>query len=800
MKSPSEKMLNFNRRNFLRACALTATGIAAGGLSGCVSTGLSGKRGSAALTMALDQDWLFGGKFSEGADQFSFNDAHFANVSLPHCVAKLSWENWKPEDWQDVWIYRRHFQLPETFRGQRIFVDFDRVMNHAIPTINGHPLPEHLGGYLPFSYEITSQLHDGDNVLAVTVNSRWQNIPPDGNPKGTQSVDYLEPGGIPGGVTLRAVPQLFISEVFAKPVNVLTANRSVEVLCSIDAAALSKNNAVVRVEMLDGHKRIATVSTPANLTRVGANEIKLTLTNLGDVKLWDVDAPHLYGIVTTLLVDNAPVHEHRTRIGLREARFEVEGFFLNGKKLRLFGLDRHEIYPYVGLAMPDRVMRRDAHILKHEFNCNIVRCSHYPQTEAFLDACDELGLMIWEETPGWGYLGEDPWKEQVVQNVHDMIIRDRNHAAIVIWGVRVNESRNDQPLYERTTALARTLDGTRATSGSMTGGSRKNWEKEWHQDVFAYDDYHNDKDGSVGIDAPVKGVPYMLAEAVGQFSYGKKGFQNKYRRAGDLELQMSQAVFHAQAHNKAANYKNFCGVIAWCGFDYSSLMNCYNAIKCPGVADVFRIPKLGASFYQAQVSPKVNPIIKLSFYWDFGPKSPRGPGKHAAIFSNCDRLEIFVAGKSLTTLEPDRQNYPHLEYPPFFCDLDLDGAGSPELRIDGYVSGKLALSRKFSSDRSHDQFTLMTDDAKIKADGSDATRVTFAVTDQFGEPRAFANGKVTFELSGPGMIVGDNPFDLEDSGGVGAIWIKGQRKNRGTIMVTANHSFLGKKMVTLNVS
>src|SRR6202007_281711 len=243
---------------------------------------------------------------------------------------------------------------------------------------------------------------------------------------------------------------------------------SVEIQCSLDVADVSDKPLEVRCDMMDGNKCIATASQPVKLKQPGITELKLNLSDLGDVKLWDVDAPHLYGIVTTLVAGGQPLHDHRTRIGLREARFDVDGFFLNGRRLRLFGLDRHEIYPYVGLAMPGCVVRRDAEILRHEFNCNIVRCSHYPQTEAFLDACDELGLMVWQETPGWGYLGDDAWKEQVVQDVREMILRDRNHPAIVIWGVRVNESKNDPPLYKRTTEIAKELDGTRATSGSMT--------------------------------------------------------------------------------------------------------------------------------------------------------------------------------------------------------------------------------------------------------------------------------------------------------------------------------------------
>jgi beta-galactosidase len=511
-----------------------------------------------------------------------------------------------------------------------------------------------------------------------------------------------------------------------------------------------------------------------------------------------VDAPRLYEVVAELLLDSKPAHECRVRAGLREARFEVDGFYLNGRRLQLFGLDRHEIYPYAGGAMPARVMRRDAHILRRDFNCNIVRCSHYPQSEAFLDACDELGLMVWEETPGWGYLGDDAWKELVVQNVHDMICRDRNHPAIVIWGVRVNESKNDAPLYQRTTALAKTLDGTRATSGSMTGGSRTNWKRDWHEDVFAYDDYHADPDGSVGIEKPTPGVPYMLAEVVGQFNYTKgKSFDAKYRRAGDVVLQEQQALRHAQAHSKAAAYPTCSGVIAWCAFDYASLMNSFDGVKCPGVADVFRIPKLGATFYQAQTEAKAHPVILPNFYWDFGPKTPQGPGKRAAIFSNCDRLELFVDGRAMATLDPDAEHYPHIKHPPFFADLELDGAGRPELRIEGYMAGKMVLSRSFSSNPAHDLFFLQADDEELTGDGADATRLVFGQVDKFGAARPFAGGAVSFQIDGPAMIVGDNPFELADSGGMGAVWIRTLPDRDGSIKVTATHSSLGKKTVRI---
>jgi beta-galactosidase len=445
-------------------------------------------------------------------------------------------------------------------------------------------------------------------------------------------------------------------------------------------------------------------------------------------------------------------------------------------------------------------MRHDAEMVRRDYNCNIVRCSHYPQSEPFLNACDELGLMVWEETPGWGYLGDDAWKELLVRDVHDMITRDRNHPAIVIWGVRANESANDVALYRRTTALAKSLDDSRPASGSITSGARRTWQQDWDEDVFAFDDYHAEPDGSVGIDDPVPGVPYMLAEAVGQFNYtARQGFDIKYRRAGDVTLQQVQAVRHAQAHSRAAAKPRICGVIAWCAFDYASLVNSYHTVKTPGVADVFRIPKLGASFYIAQADPRVRPVIEPSFYWDFGWHTPKGPGKQAPIFSNCDRLELFVGGQRHSMLTPDSRNFSHLKHPPFFADLELDGTARPDLRIDGYLGDRLALSRSFSSDASTDQLVLDADDRVLIADGADATRLVFRVADRFGAQRAFADGQVTFEVTGPGVIVGDNPFSLADSGGAGAIWVRTIPSKVGVVRLLARHPSLGMKAVQIKV-
>jgi beta-galactosidase len=792
------------RRDFVRSSMLSTAALAALPSLGSKVLARAAElkaNGTGEWTLPLEQDWLFGGEWKPDAASAAFDDSQFEKITLPHCATKLSWQDWRWEDWQKIFCYRRHFSLPKTVSGSRTFVDFEGVMVGAEPSINGHTLPKHLGGYLPFSYEITEFVKPGENILAVAVDSRWSNVPPQGATQGPQRVDYLEAGGIHRPIKLRVVPQVFVQDVFAKPLDVLTSNRRLDVLCSVDAAKTVESPLQLKVALVDGGRTLASGHKELRLEKAGATEITITLSDLAKVQLWDLATPKLYDVVTSLSVAGKPMHEYRVRTGFREARFEKNGFFLNGRRVQLFGLNRHEVYPYVGYAMPTRVKRRDAEILKHDFNCNFVRCSHYPQSPAFLDACDELGLLVWQEVPGWGYLGDDAWKELLVRDAHDMIVRDRNRPSIVIWGTRANETANDVELYRRTRTLAKTLDGTRATSGSMTSASRRTWEKDWNEDVFAFDEYHATPEHTVSIGPPLPDIPYMLAEAVGQYNYATgKGFDSYYRRSGDPATQPLQALRHAEAHSKAAAYPRHCGVVAWCGFEYASLVNGYHRVKYPGVADVFRIPKLGASFYLSQGDPKKRVVIEPDFHWDFGEKTPKGPGLHAAIFSNCDRLEIFINGKQHADLQPDTKGFPYLTHAPFFVDLEMNGEGHPELRIDGYLGSRVALSRTFSSDPAKDQLLLQVDDSEILGDGVDATRLVFKITDKYGANRAYGVGEVKFQVQGPGTILGDNPFNLTDTGGVAAVWIKSKPRSTGRIIVEATHVKLGTKRVTVQVS
>jgi beta-galactosidase len=751
--------------------------------------------------------WRFGAA-ADGSDRPEFDDSGFAEVTLPHTVVPLSWRDWDPASWEQVWMYRKRFDAPPGHPGQRVFLDFGAAMTRATVTLNGAEVADHLGGYLPFSVEVGSLLRARGNVLAVRLDSSFNlNVPPDRPaPEPAISVDYWQPGGIYRDVRLRVVPRAFLADVFAKPVNVLDpAARQVVVRVTVDAAAAPAGSGLtapahVTVRLLGDGGEVARARAPVTVAGPDQVTVTATLSGLDRVRLWDIDDPVLYTVTAELVANGEPVHEHQVRTGFREARFALDGFYLNGRRVKLFGVDRHQFFPFAGGAMPGRVQARDVEIMRRELNCNMVRCAHYPQAEAFYDACDELGLMAWEEAPGWGYLGDDAWKELAYRDIGEMIVRDRNHPSIIIWGARLNETPNDTAFYTSTNELAHALDDSRPTAGAMAG---LRLTKDYQQDVFAEDDYSSVK-GPDGVKEPVLqppetgvGRPYMVSEAVGTLS----GPAIYYRRTDPQAVQQGQATAHGRVHDLAASDDRYCGLLAWTGIDYpSGSGNQYRGVKYTGVVDEFRVPKPGAAIYQAQADPRVRPVIAPAFYWDFGPVSPVTALPAAMICANLDRLELYVGGEHFAAVVPDTGGYPHLDYPPSFADFRaVDGSSRPELRIDGYLGADMVASRSFSADPSGDVLTLAADDPEIEADGADATRLEFRAVDRYGAPRPYVTGQVGFEVTGPAVLVGDNPFDFAAAGGAGAVWIRSRPGARGTVTVRASHPTLGDAVARVRV-
>ena len=559
------------RRALLQAALIGGAGIAALPLLAVISRLTKPGPKPLALVYPLNDDWLFGGEYERGTEAADYDDTSFTQVTVPHSVAALSWRNWDPRAWQGIWIYRRHFnstQLPGVADKQnRVFADFDGIMVNSTVIFNDQVIATHQGGYLPFQVELTGHVQRGANVLSVIVDSRAIAVPPMVSGTWAGNYDFLQPGGIYRDVNLRVVPRVYVSDLYAAPADVLSAQPRLDVQVTIDAAVKSLHPATLQVDLLDATdgSRLATTSHTVTINEPGVSVTKLAMSGLTGIKLWSPASPNLYNVQATLIIPEGQAHLATTRTGFRDARFRQDGFYLNGQRLQLFGLDRHQLYPYTGMAMPARAQRKDAEIIKTQFNCNMVRCSHYPQSPHFLDACDELGLMVWEEAPGWDHVSTSrEWQDLVIQNVRDMVTRDRSRPSVIVWGTRLNETHKYPALWAATRQAAAELDPSRPSSGAMDDRNMNYWA----EDVFGFNDYSFSKiTGNAELQPPMPGVPYLVTEAVGVVEAQPEHFTWTDPPA----LLAKQGALHAQAHNLAAASQAYSGLIAWCAFDYGSL-------------------------------------------------------------------------------------------------------------------------------------------------------------------------------------------------------------------------------------
>ena len=784
------------RREFIKA---TGTVIAASALPS-TAVFAADQRAHARTILPINRRWRYHPAKVDGAHLPAFNDAAFEPVVIPHTNVNLPWHNFNDKDYEFVSTYRRRFRYPAAARGKRVFVDFEGVMTASTVWINGVSLGEYKGGFTPFSFELTDHLHqDAENVLVVQVDSTERaDIPPFG-----YEIDYLTFGGIYREVSLRIVSPTYIDNIFARPKDVLTANPGLDV--DVFLAGKPADQLVLEVELRDGERVIARAQSAGSLiespdpnanmdpetsapvyasTETIADPAKhtVTLTDLEGIKLWELHDPKLYTVHVRLLRADKPIDEDARRIGFREATFTDHGFSLNGKIVKLRGLDRHQTFPFVGQAMPARVQRKDADILRTGLHCNIVRTSHYPQSRHFLDRCDEIGLLVLEEIPGWQHIGPEPWKQIAIDNVGRMIRRDWNHPSIILWGVRINESPDDHSFYTRTNALAHALDTTR-----QTGGIRNFKESELLEDVFTVNDF--------GFPLRKPNHPrYLNTEFVGHT------FPTK--TTDDDERQREHTLRHARIHNQLASDPQYAGGIGWCAFDYNTHSNfgagdriCYH-----GVTDIFRENKPAAGFYKSQCDPSEEIVLEPAFHWASSDEAIHFT--KAVVCSNCDHLKFYVREQSLESnpwkliaeLDPDREEFEHLTYPPFVLQLDRKDLGYAwgDLRIDGFLKGQQVISKSLSGAGDNRKFTLLPDDRTLLADGADTTRVVLRVTDQFDAIRTYANDPIVFTVEGPALLIGDNPFALV--GGTGAIWIRA-RETPGTVRLTAKHPRLGAQTV-----
>jgi beta-galactosidase len=710
--------------------------------------------------ICLNQDWFYLPKNKTDAVHRDCDESKFDSICLPHPNVELPWHSFEDTEYQFISWYRRHLTTLKKWKGKRLLLTFEGVMIAAKVWVNEKEVGEHKGGYTPFTFDITDYVTLGeDNLISVRVDSRERkDIPPYGG-----VVDYLTFGGIYRDVTLTVVDPIFVDHVFAKPSK---KNLQVEVAVTNRHDAARETNVSIRLGDATAAETIL-IEPGETMT------VTLKMKGLA-VKPWSIEDPKLYDLQVCL--DNGDAVAER--IGFREALFSKNGkFYLNGTPVKLRGLDRHQTYAYVGGAMPARVQRRDADILKYELGLNIVRTSHYPQSKDFLARCDEIGLLVFEELPGWQHIGDDEWKAVSKQELREMIIRDRNHASIILWGVRINESGDDHDFYLDTNKIAHELDPTR-----QTGGVRYFQESEFLEDVFTYNDFSN------GVQDP-KNLPHLITEFNGHM-FPTKPFDQE-------ERMIEHALRHARIQDGAAGHKQITGAIGWCAFDYNTHIGfgsgdhiCYH-----GVMDIFRFPKFAAHFYKSQQDPKSQVVLEVASWITQGDRSGSGI-EPVHIFSNCDTVEAYIGGNLRGEAKPDRENFPNLPHPPFVIHGLSQWPWEADYEFIGKIKGQVVIRKMISGDGVPKALHLFSDDSVLKADGSDCTRVGFYVADQYGNFLPYHTGVVEFDVEGPGTLVGESPFALV--GGRGAVYLRAGRK-RGMVTISASTPRLKQKTIEISI-
>lgn len=608
----------------------------------------------------LNDDWLFTEQFEDSLMAPEYPENTLQPVRLPHTCKETPFHYFDESLYQMVSGYRRHLLIPKNWQGKRILLTFEGAAHDSTVFCNGKKVGEHHCGYTAFTVDLTDNvLYGQDNLLCVRLDSRENlNVPPFG-----YVIDYMTYGGIYRDVRLEVKEKVSLSDIFVHTAIDFRSSPVTAQITSEITLTESDKNVTIRQYYMPKSTAAAqeswrllceqTVSTDVSCDK----EFSLTATITAPL-LWDTEEANLYILKTQLYQDNTLLDETETTFGIREAVFKKDGFYLNGRKLRIRGLNRHQSFPYVGYAMPKSMQRLDADLLKKELGLNAVRTSHYPQSHYFLERCDELGLLVFTEFPGWQHIGDDSWKAQAVANAEDMIRQYRNHPSIILWGIRINESPDDDAFYEKTNAVAHKLDPSRPT-----GGVRAMKKSHLLEDVYTYNDFLHDGE-MPGCD-PKKKVtsdmekPYLISEYNGHM-YPTKSFDNEERRS-------EHAIRHANVLDAVAGQPDIAGSFGWCMFDYNTHKDfgsgdriCYH-----GVMDMFRNPKLAANIYACE--QEQTPVLEITSSMDIGehPGCNRG---NIYILSNADSVKMYKNDRFIKEYLPEMSPYKHLKHGPILID------------------------------------------------------------------------------------------------------------------------------------
>jgi hypothetical protein len=747
------------------------------------------------------QDVYFnaGWKFYRGSpsgtpQSMSFSDGAWSCVRLPH-TDSIAYNYRSSSIYTGVSWYRKTFTPDSAYYGKKVFLEFEAAMQAAKIYVNGDSVAYHLGGYTPFLVDITSKITVGSScIVAVKLDNTYNTDFPPGN----SNPDFLYFGGLYRNVSIHLTDSMHIT-------NAIYANIAGGGGIFVTYPSVNTSSATVQVKthVLNEHKtsqtckltstlfttdgtQVATVDSTKTISASSSNTFTQTLT-VTNPKLWHPDHPNLYVLKSEVYSGSTLVDTCSTVIGIRKISFTYSGGFkINDSSLVFRGANRHQSYPYLGNAVPASGQYRDALLMK-EYGFNFVRMSHYVQSHSFVDACDKIGVLGMACLPGWQFFDSTSSKftDNTISALRSMIRYYRNHPSIIVYESTPNESKVTKAYLDSAQNAA---DAEYPGDQMYTCGEDSYYSNTKKFDVYISSSQH----GARGYSGDSR--PCIISE-YGDWDLGCcwpgdnscpnatsiTGCENRIER-GDGEASMiSQAVKIDSSLNLNRALSWLSGDALWSAFDYQSWS--YGPLTASGAIDIFRIPKFSAYFYKSQRSYTDTichggPMVFIASYWTSSSSTP------IYVFSNCDSVALYLNGSLVSKQGPVTGT--NLEQPHFKFSVTYS-AGT--LIAQGLVNGTIMAADTVKTPETAKSISVVIDtaDNSLIADSNDIAIVHASIVDANGTVVPTATNKITFSVSGPATLIGNNPDTTE--AGIASILVR-TTASEGAITVTASASEL----------
>lgn len=754
---------------------------------------------SFAQTQLFNQDWEFVRDVDTAINQNLFNinsTTAWQKISIPHTANIEPIEKVK-QQWQGFAFYRKFFVVSASDKGKHIALKFDGAMQEADVYINGKKVQNHKGGYLPFYVDVTKIVNYGaENVILVRLDNRDNPIIPPGKPIADLDFNYYS--GIYRNVWFIKKNQLHISDAVAANrkasggllvhyKNVSTSSATLSLQTAIENGGEGERSASIRTKLLDAKGKVvaSNISQESNIKNNALGTFNQSI-EIQNPKLWSPNHPYLYTLKVEVLVKGKVVDVEEIKTGIRSLKIETGALTLNGEKITIRGTNRHQEYPYVGNALSDNAQYRDAYKIK-QAGFNFVRSSHYPHANSFLDACDELGIMVMDAIPGWQFVGKEAFMENSYQDTRDMIRRDRNHPSIIMWEASLNESGMSKAYMKKTHEIVHEelpFDDTYSAG----------WIDDVY-DVFLPARQHGKY--PVYWKNYSKNKPFLIAEYgdweyyAGNAGFNQKDYQNlkkdektsRQLRAFGQKRLLQQALNYQESHNDNLFNKSI-GDANWLIFDYKR--GYADDIESSGIMDMVRLPKFAFYFYQSQIIPDLNtksdfnkPMVFIANYWqNIGDSTVK-------VYSNCKEVELLLNGKSLGKQKADSDKYStNLACPPFTFSVKDFEAGT--LSAVAYQTDGTTIKHSVSTPKTPARINLRVDYSgkNIKTGVNDLVFVYAEILDEDGNVVPDATNAIEFEIEGDAENIAPKIINAE--AGIAPILLKaGNQAGRIKILAKA---------------